>query len=192
MRHDNFITQPRFVAIRTRGRIPHWQVDEAIYFVTFSLRDAVPVAAVRAIFQERENTMRSAQNSVERERIDRALGLRFDQHFDEGGGSCLLRDHAELVANALKFFDRTRYELHAWCVMPNHVHTMLYLSLGAELPGIIHSWKSYIAHEINRGVIWQREYFDRIVRSPREFNETRAYIRANPSKAGLPDWPWVG
>jgi REP element-mobilizing transposase RayT len=76
--------------------------------------------------------------------------------------------------------------------MPNHVHVMVYVALGRDVPEILHSWKSYTAHEIGRGVIWQREYFDRLIRSPAEFADTRAYIHANPAKAGLKNWQWVG
>ena len=76
--------------------------------------------------------------------------------------------------------------------MPNHVHVMLYVERGDDVPEIVHSWKSYTAHKIGRGVIWQREYFDRVIRSPAEFHNTRAYILANPGKAGLANWPWTG
>ncbi|HEU4889323.1 MAG TPA: transposase [Thermoanaerobaculia bacterium] len=128
----------------------------------------------------------------ERARLDAAFGIRLDNELDRNYGSCILREHAALVQGALLHFDRKRYELHAWAVMPNHVHVMTHVERGDDVPEILHSWKSYTAHEIGRGVIWQREYFDRVVRSPREFANTQSYIRANPSKAGLPHWPWIG
>jgi REP element-mobilizing transposase RayT len=131
-------------------------------------------------------------NTTERAHLDQAFAIRLDRELDQGYGSCILREHGQVVANALQYFDRVRYELHAWCVMPNHVHVMLHLAEGRELPRVVHSWKSYTAHVIDRGVIWQREYFDRVIRSPQEFSATRAYIRANPSRAGLVKWKWVG
>ena len=76
--------------------------------------------------------------------------------------------------------------------MPNHVHVMMYLELGANLERVLHSWKSYTSHEIGRGKVWMKEYFDRVIRTPREYEDTCAYIRANPERAGLRDWPWVG
>ncbi|HVG22916.1 MAG TPA: transposase [Thermoanaerobaculia bacterium] len=136
--------------------------------------------------------LRHAATPAERARIDEAFGLRLDHFLDEGHGSCLLRHHGEVVANTLRHFDGKRYELHAWCVMPNHVHAMFYLERGRDLDAVLHSWKSFSAHRIGLGVMWQGEYFDRIVRSPQQFNVTRAYIRANPAKAGLMNWPWVG
>jgi len=76
--------------------------------------------------------------------------------------------------------------------MPNHVHVLLYLAKGADLPKVLHSWKSYTAHQIGRGAIWQREYFDRVIRSPQEYVDTKVYVHANPEKAGLRNWKWVG
>lgn len=191
MRHDNFIPVPRYVQIQARGYLPHWQVDEAVYFVTFRLRDSLPREVAFQLREERELLLRKAR-PVERAQLDRAFALRLDRHLDAGGGACLLRAHGELVAGALKHFDRARYELHAWCVMPNHVHVLLYLANGRALPSIIHSWKSYTAHVIGRGPIWQKEYFDRVIRSPQEYADTKAYILRNPEKAGLRDWLWVG
>jgi REP element-mobilizing transposase RayT len=192
MRHDNFIPEARVIIPRSRGRLPHWQIDDAVYFITFRLRDAIPREAAQRLFLERDQMLRNCANAVERARLDHAFGLRFDSELDGNHGSCVLRDHAELIANALRHFDRARYELHAWCVMPNHVHVMLYIAHGADVPKVVHSWKSYTAHKMGLGVIWQREYFDRVIRSPQEFNDTRAYIHNNPAKAGLRNWPWVG
>ncbi|HXH40333.1 MAG TPA: hypothetical protein VNN08_17015 [Thermoanaerobaculia bacterium] len=48
-----------------------------------------------------------------------------------------------------------------------------------------------MAHQIGRGVIWQR-YFDRIIRDAHDFQTTRSYVLNNPFKAGLQGWKWVG
>ncbi|HYI08439.1 MAG TPA: transposase [Thermoanaerobaculia bacterium] len=191
MRYDNVIPPPTELRIHSRGRLPHWRVDHAVYFITFRLRDSLPVHIADKLYRERLDGLRRCRNGVDRARVDEEFGLRLDSYLDQHWGSAILRQHGELVAGALKFFDRDRYELHAWCVMPNHVHVMFYVDRGDDVPRILHSWKSYTAHEIGRKV-WQREYFDRIVRSPRELESTAGYIRANPGKAGLENWRWVG
>ena len=136
--------------------------------------------------------LRKVSSDAERARLDEAFGIRLDYFLDQGLGSCLLKQHGEVVATAFKHFDHVRYELHAWCVMPNHAHVLFYLERGEELDRVLHSWKSFTAHEIGQGAIWQREYFDRVIRSPDHLNETVAYIRRNPAKAGLLEWPWIG
>ena len=190
MRHDNFIPAPRFVRIRSRGRLPHWEVDDAVYFVTFRLKDSLPRHLVRELVAARARLLEEVK--VDRIRFDRLFGEALDAHLDEGHGSCLLAQHASIVAGALRHFDRARYELHAWCVMPNHVHVAVHLLKGADLPRVVQCWKSFTSHRIGLGQIWQREYFDRTIRTPAEYAEVVRYIRANPAKARLSDWPWVG
>jgi len=64
---------------------------------------------------------------------------------------------------------------------------------------IVHSWKSFTAHECNKllgrtGKFWEREPFDRYIRNQRHFWTAMAYIENNPVKAGLckypEDWWW--
>jgi REP element-mobilizing transposase RayT len=194
MRHDNFIHTNRVFNRRSRGRLPHWELDESNYSITFRLRDSLPRSVAEMLFRERQHMLQTALNAAERAEADRMFSLRLDTYLDAGYGTCILREdrNAAIVAGALKHFDRVRYDLHAWCVMPNHVHAMFYLARGADLQRVLHSWKSYTAHEIGQGVIWQREYFDRIVRDERDFRDTRNYVLNNPAKAGLRNWKWVG
>jgi len=194
MRHDNFIAPDRRFVRRSRGRLPHWQLDESTYSITIRLRDSLPKAVTIALLREREQMIRMTMNPSERAEVDRLFSLKLDSHLDAGHGSCIFRDEANaaIVAEALRHFDRVRYELHAWCVMPNHVHAMFYLQRGADLERVLHSWKSFTAHEIGRGVIWQREYFDRIIRDSKDYWSTRNYVLNNPFKAGLRNWKWVG
>jgi REP element-mobilizing transposase RayT len=90
------------------------------------------------------------------------------------------------------------YELHAWVVMPNHVH--LRILPHVSLPQITHWIKGRTARESNLLLgragepFWQHESYDHWVRNEREFRRTAAYIEENPGLAGLAatpeDWPW--
>ncbi len=58
------------------------------------------------------------------------------------------------------------------------------------LEKIVHSWKRQSAVRINRltdstGALWQRDYFDRLVRNEQHFARCVRYIRSNPEKARL-------
>ena len=75
----------------------------------------------------------------------------------------------DLVQDALKHFDGTRYSLLAWCVMPNHVHVVFQPACGHELDTILHSWKSFTAHKAVdmlkvRPPFWQPQYYDHLIR----------------------------
>lgn len=79
--------------------------------------------------------------------------------------------------------------LHAYVVMPNHVHALWTPQI--PLCDLVRQVKGPTAREANKLLgrtgeqFWQEEYFDRIVRSESEFVQIRRYIEWNPVKAGL-------
>ncbi|HEY7123193.1 MAG TPA: transposase [Ktedonobacterales bacterium] len=81
--------------------------------------------------------------------------------------------------------------------MPNHVHTVIQPLPPAGLPGILHTWKSFTANYAQKflgvhGSLWQREYYDHLIRDEQALWRIITYVVQNPLKANLPDWPWVG
>ena len=132
--------------------------------------------------------------------IHRLLKL-IDQYEDAGIGECLLRDDsiAQIVQDTLLFNHQKKYELICWCIMPNHVHTLIAPVEGMSLSEIMYDWKSYTTHAINKalnrkGKLWMMEYFDRYIRDDNHFQKVVNYIHNNPVKAGLvaepADWRW--
>lgn len=120
------------------------------------------------------------------------LHQRIERYLDAGHGGASLSDPrvAGVVESALLHFDDHRYHLHAWAIMPNHVHALVTPGTGRALAEIVHSWKSYTAKLANRlpgreGTFWQREYFDRYIRDERHFASAVEYVEMNPVKAGL-------
>jgi S-adenosylmethionine decarboxylase proenzyme len=192
------------VDIRERGRLPHWEKEDGIYFVTFRLADSLPRHILEQLETEREQAEKIL-GSLERElshsekrRVDMLFSERVNEYLDKGYGECYMRrpEIAEIVANAVKHFDGERYHLFAWCVMPNHVHVVFQTLQRNKLEDILHSWKSYTANRIHgvldrTGELWQREYYDRLVRDQSELENTIEYTLDNPIKAGLRDWQWV-
>ena len=67
----------------------------------------------------------------------------------------------------------------------------------AELPKILHSWKSFTAKEANKllgrsGDFWQVESYDHLIRNEADFRHAVRYVLNNPKNAGLKNWKWVG
>ncbi len=111
---------------------------------------------------------------------------------NNGYGSCLLnkKENADIVANAIKFFNGQRYILDEWVVMPNHVHVLVKPISDNKLSNILFSWKSFTANKINKkenrsGQLWMHESFDHILRNEDALRAMRHYIRMNPVKAGI-------
>jgi REP element-mobilizing transposase RayT len=180
--------------------LPHWRQPHVCYFVTFRLADALPAEKLAALRAEREGWLKKhlePHTDAEQKEYHRLFSQRIQDWLDAGSGSCLLRDDrvAEIVARALQHFDDQRYALGSWVVMPNHVHAVVTPKEGWLLDHILHSWKSFTAHEINRlmgrtGVVWQHEGYDHIVRNPRALWRIEEYIADNPRKAGI-QTKWV-
>ena len=107
-------------------------------------------------------------------------------------GSCPFKEKkaSELLADTLTHFDGIRYDLDEWVIMPNHVHVVVTPKANFELTNILHSWKSFSARQVNdllnrKGVLWQDESYDQIVRSEIHHYRIGEYIRRNPEKAGV-------
>jgi REP element-mobilizing transposase RayT len=193
------------VTIRSRGTLPHWESPGGVYFVTFRLADSLPKPVAVAFEFERRDIMATAKamrrelSPTEKRRLVKLFSDKYENYLDGGSGLCLLAEPraAKCVARALAHFHTIRYLLFAWCVMPNHVHVVFQPLEGWNLSEILHAWKSYSAHEVNRilkrsASFWQREYYDHLIRNDSEFHRCVRYVLQNPVKAGLRDWPWVG
>jgi REP element-mobilizing transposase RayT len=104
-----------------------------------------------------------------------------------------------VVFDAIRHFNEDRYVLFAYVVMNDHVHVLVKPRNNYPLYTIMHSWKSFTAHQLQRqfgrqGAVWQEEYFDRIVRDEDELLQKAQYILNNPRKRWpqFGEYPWVG
>ena len=97
---------------------------------------------------------------------------------------------AKIVLDSLYWLEKEdKIILDAAMVMPDHVHFVAGLKQ-ASLAQIVHSLKSYTAHEINKllqtqGPFWQPQYHDHAVRKDEDLNEIVRYVLNNPVRAGL-------
>jgi REP element-mobilizing transposase RayT len=91
---------------------------------------------------------------------------------------------------ALRYFDGKRVAIISSVVIPNHVHAVFVQNDDWPLEKLLRSWKSFSSRKINsllkrEGSLWQRDYFDRLVRDEKHFANCVRYIRRNPEKACL-------
>jgi len=78
-------------------------------------------------------------------------------------------------------------------LMPDHWHALLSFPLESKMTAIVGRWKAW--HTRQLGILWQDNFFDHRIRSPRELQLKAEYSRQNPVMKGLcqnaADWPWV-
>ncbi len=174
------------------GNLPHWPQDGVIYFVTFRLGDSLPQSKIRQWKAEREAWLgQHSEPPDDRARAEyhRLFVARVHRWLDAGYGSCILQEPTarDVVECALRHFDGGRYRLGEHVIMPNHVHAPVTPFGSHELSEILHTWKSFTAHQLKKlfpseGGVWQKESFDHIVRSPQQLDRIEQYIRDNPKR----------
>ena len=122
----------------------------------------------------------------------------------------LAAEDRDIVLNCILHWNERRYRLSAACVMPDHVHVIIQPGVESQDPDgnpifyslttILHTIKSFTAHEINKrtktsGKLWEKESFDRYLRSDSDLEERFHYVTRNPWDAGLVQpnepYPWV-
>lgn len=103
-----------------------------------------------------------------------------------------------MICDNLEHFNGDRYRLAAYVVMDDHVHVVVFPLPPATLGKILHSWKSFTAHALNRmrgtsGTRWMKDSYTRALRSEREIRAAMQYILDNPGKRwpGNEGYPWI-
>jgi putative transposase len=78
--------------------------------------------------------------------------------------------------------------------MPDHIHVLLSPPEEITLEraaGLIKGGISFRLREQIRHTLWEEGYHDVRMRSREQTMAAANYIRDNPAKAGLKDWPFV-
>lgn len=174
----------------SRGYLPHFDGKCEVQFVTFRLSDSLP-----------QDVLNKRRIELKQDEItDAAFRKRVEHYLDQGYGACWLKHVAvaTTVQETLQKWDDDKYRLISWVIMPNHVHILIELMGDSSLSNIMHSIKSYTAHESNKilgkkGAFWFVESFDRYIRHGKHYTNVIRYIENNPVKARLCKRPedWV-
>ena len=128
-----------FLGWHERGYLPHCDKPGLVQLVTLRLVDSLPASR-----QGEWEHLLKIEAVLERRK-------ELEAYLDRGVGECWLRDAgiAALVEAAMCFHHSRRYELLAWCVMPNHVHVLVQI-WDWPLAKMLQNWKSITAVKANR------------------------------------------
>lgn len=180
----------------TANRLPHWEQSGTTNFLTFRLADSLPKSVLDDYRISKERFLESHPqpwNPDTETSFHQHVSIKLEHALDNGYGNCLLLnpENAQILEQTLLHFSNKRFTLLSFVIMPNHIHALFTPSEGHTITSIVHSWKRHSAHEINQrenrsGALWQRDYFDRIIRDTSHLYRCIKYIRNNPTKANLP------
>lgn len=114
-----------------------------------------------------------------------------------------LNDHSvglRLIDNLIDAAANHHFLLHAYCLMPDHVHLLLEgREASSALVPFVHSFKQKtgFAHQSSTGEkLWQPRYYDHVLRDPADIEPIAWYIWLNPVRKNLcrapQDYPFSG
>ena len=149
-----------------RMRLPHWEVDRGVYFVTVRLAGALPREAgerIRRLVAEADGKEGDAWLESQRQ-----IFLALESALDHSPLNPHLSD--KRVAAMCMETIHTRQELGIWriieyAIMPNHIHLFFKLESGTLREAMVafKRWTAARAREIlglKPRAFWQREWFD--------------------------------
>ena len=94
---------------------------------------------------------------------------------------------------------RYGFSVLAYCFMPDHVHLLLIGDDDADLLRFVKDFKQrtgYAYRQANSKALWQKSYYDHVVRTKEDLREVARYIVGNPVRAALAatpaDYPYSG
>ena len=95
--------------------------------------------------------------------------------------------------------ERHRFLVTAWVFLPDHWHAIFFPSSPLTISRVMEAIKVsstllISGRRAERGLVWQGRFFDRALRTVKEYHEAVDYLHTNPVRAGLAkqaeDWPW--
>ncbi len=99
-------------------------------------------------------------------------------------------------------WDRHGWAVGSFVIMPDHIHFFCTDGeRGTTLSRFVGGWKEWTAKALKReldieGAVWQKGFFDHLLRSSESYSEKWDYVRENPVRAGLiasaDKWPFQG
>ncbi len=190
-----------------KRNLPHYYPHGEKIFVTFRLANTIPQnLLVEWIeqYQNELNNIKAPTNSAEHLQLRDDIGKRhfgrYDKYLDQESDILYLQqpEIAEIVKEALLYYENNLYKTLAYCIMPNHVHWVFDTSIQLNKPVdeyknlsiFMKSIKGYTGKKCNEvlgktGGFWQTESYDRVIRSDKELENIINYVLNNPVKAKL-------
>jgi len=98
-----------------------------------------------------------------------------------------------VLAAAVHNHTKLAWHCQLMLLMPDHLHAIIAFPHEPGMKKTIANWKHFLA--THQQIEWQRDFFDRRLRSHHEMEEKTGYILMNPVRRNhcqrAEDWPWI-
>ena len=126
----------------------------------------------------------------------------FQMELPVGNGLCAV-PNTDAVGNSIihRWLKETERKfpnvtIDKYVIMPDHLHLIVMIKerhAGRSLPDVMRFFKTMTTNEYIRGVrdgtltpfygkLWQKSYYDHVIRNQQDYNEIWQYIENNPAK----------
>lgn len=100
------------------------------------------------------------------------------------------KDYKTLKEIIRRYKERFTFDIYHYCLMSNHIHVLLKVTNGEELPrilqGITQSYSFYYRKTYNySGYVYQNRYKSFLIKEDSYLLECGRYVERNPLRAGL-------
>ena len=205
-----------------RRHLPHYHTPGQVYFVTWCLKESIPVKAIddyskkicdlKSKIEAFRKNEKAPEIIAQLEKEFFSLRKKYINAFNKildnqknPETNLSNNNHIQTIKSALHFWNKNKINNIAFSIMPNHVHWVLetYEKDHEErliyLQDVLKSVKQFTAYQINKvenkeGPLWHRESFDITIRDEAHLSRAINYTLNNPVKAKLSNtWAeWPG
>lgn len=190
MDYSSLYFDPKLDFVESNGNLPHRFQNGKLVFVTWRQSDSMPQSWIREYLDNKETFLKLNPLPWDADtwkKYNDRFTEKFENYLNAGYGSCVLRNAftRKIVEDALLYYDCDRIYLHAYVIMPNHVHVLMEIYDAEEGRKIVDSIKHFTTKRINaasglKGQLWSKEPYDRIIRNDEHRIAVLNYIKANP------------
>lgn len=94
----------------------------------------------------------------------------------------ILNNNGNIAKNIILNFQNKNYGIDYYQIMPNHLHCIIDIKENGKykLSHIVSRLKSKIANLTKISGMWQKGYYDRVIRNQKEYDNIVKYIINNP------------
>ena len=157
--------------------LPHFSQKSQYQFITFRTKDSTDDFIKKQLEDKKLQT--------------KLIQYNIDKYLDKSlKGAYLNNEIINIAKKYLLSIDKNLCEVLALSIMPNHIHIILVQN--DDLSKIIQYIKGGLSFLINKklgksGSLWQKDYFDKVVRDEKHFEVIYEYVKNNAQKASLSD-----
>ena len=94
----------------------------------------------------------------------------------------VFNENGNKLKSTVDSFNIENIEISFYQIMPNHLHIIFEFKtdIGKTLLEVVSLFKSRCTYSIGKKNIWQRGYYERVIRDENEYNRIVKYINENP------------